>query len=105
MRVSEVMTNNPACCTPDSGLQEVARMMVENDCGCIPVVDSYLEMKPVGTITDRDITVCTVAGGQNPLVMKASDIMSINIATVNPDTSLEECLKTMEERDIRRILV
>ena len=105
MQVKEIMTHNPACCTSDSGLQEVARKMVENDCGCIPIIDSYAGMKPIGTITDRDITVSTVAGGQNPLLMQASDIMSIDLATVKPDTSLEECLRTMEERDIRRILV
>lgn len=105
MQVKEVMTSNPACCTPDSSLQEVARMMIENDCGCIPVVDSQSGMKPVGTITDRDITIRTVAAGQNPVAMKASDIMSIDIATVKPNQSLEECLKAMEEKEIRRILV
>ena len=105
MQVREVMTSSPACCTPDSSLQEVARMMIENDCGCIPVVDSQSGMKPVGTITDRDITVRTVAAGQNPVAMKASDIMSIDIATVKPNQTLEECLKAMEEKDIRRILV
>jgi CBS domain-containing protein len=99
------MTNNPACCMPDSSLQEVARLMVENDCGCIPVVDSQLGMKPIGTITDRDITVRTVASGQNPLEMKASDIMSIDIATIKPSASLEECFDVMEEKEIRRILV
>jgi uncharacterized protein YegP (UPF0339 family)/CBS domain-containing protein len=99
------MSENPACCTPDSSLQEVARMMVENDCGCIPVVVSQSNRKPVGTITDRDITVRTVAAGQNPFDLKASDIMSIDIATVKPNSSLEECIKAMEEKDIRRILV
>ncbi|HEX8246839.1 MAG TPA: DUF1508 domain-containing protein [Pyrinomonadaceae bacterium] len=105
MQVREVMSENPACCTPDSSLQEVARMMIENDCGCIPVVDNQSNKKPVGTITDRDITIRTVAGGQNPLTMKASDIMSIDIATIKPDSSLEECFEAMEQRDIRRILV
>ncbi|HEX8368651.1 MAG TPA: DUF1508 domain-containing protein [Pyrinomonadaceae bacterium] len=105
MQVREVMSENPACCTPDSSLQEVARMMIENDCGCIPVVDNQSNKKPVGTITDRDITIRTVAAAQNPLAMKASDIMSIDIATIQPDSSLEECFRAMEERDIRRILV
>lgn len=105
MLVREVMSDNPACCTPDSSLQEVAQMMIENDCGCIPVVDNQSNKKPVGTITDRDITIRTVAAGQNPVTMKASDIMSIDIATVKPDSSLEECFDAMEARNIRRILV
>lgn len=105
MQVKEIMTENPACCTPDSSLQEVARMMQENDCGCIPVVNSLTEMNPVGTITDRDITIRTLAANQNPINMKASDIMTADIATVAPEMSIEECLRVMEDREIRRVLV
>ena len=105
MQVREIMTENPACCTPDSNLQEVARMMVINDCGCIPVVESQSRKKPVGTITDRDITIRTVAANQNPLDMKASDIMTTDIATITPQTSIEECFNVMEDKEIRRVLV
>jgi len=105
MQVREIMTQNPACCTPDSTLQEVAQMMKENDCGCIPVVNSRLGMKPVGTITDRDITIRTVAANHNPIDMKASDIMTTDIATVNPQMSVEECFDVMEDREIRRVIV
>jgi CBS domain-containing protein len=105
MQVKEIMTQNPTCCTPDSMLQEVARMMKENDCGCIPVVDSRAGMKPVGTITDRDITIRTIADNHNPMNMKASDIMTTNIATVNSQASVEKCFDIMEDKDIRRVLV
>jgi CBS domain-containing protein len=105
MQIREIMTHNPACCTPDSTLQEVAQMMKDNDCGCIPVVDSQAGMKPVGTITDRDITIRTVADSHNPINMKASDIMTTNIATVTPHASIEECFDVMEDREIRRVLV
>ena len=105
MQVREIMTQNPACCTPDSTLQNVARMMQDNDCGCIPVVNSLLEMKPVGTITDRDITIRTVAASHNPINMKAADIMTKDIATVKPQMSVEQCFDVMEDREIRRVLV
>jgi CBS domain-containing protein len=105
MQVREIMTADPACCTPDTDLQEVARMMVEHDCGCIPVVDSQWSMNPVGTITDRDITVRTLATGQNPMNMKASDAMTVGIATIKPDASVQECCDVMEDKKIRRVLV
>ena len=38
MQVRDIMTHDPACCTPDTDLQAVARMMVEQNCGEIPVV-------------------------------------------------------------------
>lgn len=105
MKVSEIMTKNPACCTPDTGLQEVAKMMVDDDCGCIPVVDSQDSKMPVGMITDRDITCRIVAKGQNPLELTAQDAMSNTVVSVTPDTSLEECANLMEESQIRRVAV
>jgi CBS domain-containing protein len=99
------MTQNPACCTPDSTLQEVARLMRENDCGLIPVVNNKGDMKPVGAITDRDITIRTLADNRDPMNMKASDVMTADVATVKPETSLEECFDLMEDREIRRVLV
>jgi CBS domain-containing protein len=105
MQVREIMTQNPTCCTPESTIQDVAQMMAENDCGCIPVVNSLTEMKPVGTITDRDITIRGVAARHNPTDMRASEVMTADLATVTPQMSVEECFGVMEEREIRRVLV
>lgn len=105
MNVKDVMTADPACCTADAPLTEVARMMVECDCGCIPVVDDMENKKPVGMITDRDITIRTVAEGKNPLDLTAADAMTTNAVTVTPDTSLEDCCNLMEQHQIRRIAV
>ena len=105
MNVKEVMTADPACCTADTSLQEVAKLMVANDCGCIPVVDDKNSKKPVGMITDRDITIRTVAEGKNPLDLTVSDAMSPNPVTVTPMTSLEECCNLMESNQVRRVAV
>ena len=99
------MTSDPACCTSDMSLQEVAKLMVDNDCGCIPVVDDTNSKKPVGMITDRDITVRTVAEGKNPLELTVSDAMTANAITVTPLTSLEECCNVMESNQVRRVAV
>ena len=105
MNVKEVMTADPACCTSDMSLQQVAKLMVANDCGCIPVIDDKNSMKPVGMITDRDITVRTVAEGKNPLELTASDAMSPNPITVTPLMSLEACCNLMEANQVRRVAV
>ncbi len=105
MLIKEIMTKNPACCTSDTSLQEVAKMMVDNDCGCIPVVDSEAQKKPIGMITDRDITTRTVAEGKNPLDLTAADAMSNDAVTVTPDTSVEDCSNLMEDKQIRRVAV
>ena len=50
MQVKDLMTPDPTCSTPDTTLQRVAEMMVEHDCGEIPVVDNVASMLPVGVI-------------------------------------------------------
>ena len=105
MQVKDIMTKNPACCTPDTNLQEVARLMVELDCGESPVVQSNQSMKVVGVITDRDITCRTVAVGKNPLEMTAGDCMSTPCITVTPEMSVEDCCHVMEENQVRRVPV
>ncbi|HEX8369141.1 MAG TPA: CBS domain-containing protein [Pyrinomonadaceae bacterium] len=101
--VKIIMTGNPTCCAPDTSLQEVAKMMVDRDCGCIPVVDE--NSKPIGMITDRDITVRAVARGKNPLDLTADKIMTADVYTVTPETSIEECCRLMEQKQVRRVAV
>src|SRR6266478_3975940 len=105
MQVKEVMTSDPACCLADTPLPEVARMMIENDCGEIPVVENQSSKVPIGVVTDRDIVCRTVANGLNPVELTAADCMSQPIVTVTPDMSLEECCRIMEEKLIRRLPV
>src|SRR2546423_1436652 len=104
MQVSEIMTQSPACCGPDANLQEVARLMVEHDCGEIPIVHGN-DNRPIGVITDRDITCRAVAQGKNPLQLKARDCMSSPVLTVTPQMSVEDCCRLMEEKQLRRIPV
>jgi CBS domain-containing protein len=105
MQVKEVMTTDPACCTSETGLREVAQMMVSNDCGEIPVVENMETKMPIGVITDRDIVCRTVARGFDPLDLTAADCMSKPCVTVTPDMSLEECSRILEENRIRRVPV
>lgn len=102
MEVRDLMTADPACCEPDAPLQDVARLMIENDCGAIPVVE---EGEPVGIVSDRDIVSRTVAEGRNPLELTASDVMSSPVETVTEDTSLEDLIDLMEDEQIRRVVV
>lgn len=104
MRVEEIMTRDPACCMPDTKLHEVAQLMADRDVGQIPVVDS-ISRKPVGVVTDRDITVRAVARGRNPLDLTVRDVMSSPAVTTTPDARLEDAARTLEDRRVRRMPV
>lgn len=102
MDVREVMTEKPACCAPEDSVQEAARLMVENDCGEVPVLDETGQ--PVGVITDRDIACRCVAEGKD-LNTPVSEVMSAPVVTVTPDADLDDCCARMEESQVRRIPV
>ena len=103
--VSQIMTPDVICATADTPLGEIAQLMRDNDCGAIPIIDNVESIRPIGVITDRDITVRTVAEGRNPLELTARDAMSEGAVTIEPDADLEECLDLMEENQLRRIIV
>ena len=99
----EIMTPAPQCCSGETTLNEVANLMVEADCGEIPVTDSSNRL--IGVITDRDIVCRVVAKGKNPSEVTAKECMTEPVVVVNEDTKLEDVVAVMEENQIRRVPV
>jgi CBS domain-containing protein len=103
MLARDVMTADPACCTPNTTLDQVARLMTQKNCGEIPVVDA--EDHPIGVITDRDIVCRVVADGKNPSGHTAQQYMTQPAVTVRSDATLQDVMSTMERHQIRRVPV
>ncbi|MEP7117180.1 MAG: CBS domain-containing protein [Acidobacteriota bacterium] len=99
----DVMTPDPQCCTAEQTLTEVAKMMVQHNCGQIPVVDS--QRKLIGVVTDRDIVSRVVAEGRNPSMVTAREAMTQPVISVTPESSLEATMGKMEQHQIRRVPV
>ena len=99
----DFMTPDPACCRPHTMLDQVAKMMVQYDCGEIPVIDSG--DRPVGVVTDRDIVCRMVAEGKNPMAYPAETCMSESVVTVRVDAPIGDVVSTMERYQVRRVPV
>ena len=99
----DVMTANPACCTPETPIDQVARLMVQHDCGEIPVIDPAEQV--IGVVTDRDIVCRVVAVGKNPMAYPASSCMSELVVTVPTTAPISEVLSAMERHQVRRVPV
>ena len=99
--ITSVMTANPCCCRENTPLKDVAQMMIDNDCGMIPVVDA--DNRPLGVVTDRDIAVRLVATGKADA--SAADAMSTPCHSVAADSSVQDAVKLMESAKIRRVPV
>lgn len=100
----DLMTENPAVCTPETTARDAARLMEENDCGSLPVVETRDTMKLTGIVTDRDLALRILGRGQNPDT-RISEAMTRNVAAVRRDDNLDEVERLMGEQQVRRIPV
>ncbi|MFM2041873.1 MAG: hypothetical protein RLY86_449 [Pseudomonadota bacterium] len=102
MKIRDIMTRDVELVSPDTPLQEAARLMRDADTGFLPVgADDRL----VGTVTDRDITVRCVAEGADPARATVRDAMTDELVYVFDDQDGAEAAQIMADRHIRRLPV
>ena len=101
--VTSVMSSNPGCCNSSTPIKTVAQLMIDHDCGMIPVVDEA--GKPIGAVTDRDIAIRIVARGMDANACTAGDAMTSPVRTISTDTTLYDATCVMEAEKIRRVIV
>lgn len=102
MQVKEAMHKGVEWMQPTASVVEISRRMKEHDIGSIPIGEND---RLIGMVTDRDIVVKGLADGANVQNMTARDVMTSGIAYCHDDDELGEALKTMEDRQIRRLPV
>ncbi len=103
MRVSDVMTRNPATVSMDTTVQEVARLMADKDVGFVPIVDNQGVV--CGTVTDRDIVVRVTAKGLDAKTSKLRDFGANSVISVSPEDDISRAQELMKQHQVQRILV
>ena len=101
MRVSEIMTKAAVTDQSDDTLAEAARRMWRQQTGSLLVVDGE---DLVGIVTERDILKAAAAGTRLEET-RISEVMSKDLVTVGPGTSVREAAKVMADRWIRHLPV
>ena len=104
MQVHEMMTQQPACCTPDETVQRAAQLMKEHDCGCLPVVEDSRTKRVIGTVTDRDLACRGLAAGKGPDTT-VREVMSKDPTCCRPGDDIGEVERVMAEKQVRRVPV
>jgi CBS domain-containing protein len=102
MKVKDVMHKGAEWIAPQTALADVARRMRDLDIGAIPVGEND---RLIGMVTDRDITCRGVADGQDWTKLTARDVMSKGIVYCNDTEELEDALRIMEQKQVRRLPV
>lgn len=103
MKANEIMTSQPVCVTPDTPIQEAARLMKDQNVGMLPVVQNEGSKQLIGVITDRDITIRHVAEGHTSAACPVSEAMTDNVTTASPESDVGEVMAIMGREQVRRI--
>ena len=100
-KLKDLMSRDVKVISPDMSIREAAKQMRDGDFGMLPVGEND---RMIGTISDRDIAIRAVAEGKGADT-KVRDVTSDGVAWAYEDNSVEEAVKIMSERQVRRLPV
>jgi predicted transcriptional regulator len=99
--VKDIMSSPVITIDENGSVRKVAQLMDKNDVGSVMVTNK--ESKPVGIITERDL-VRRVLSKNTPLSkIKAKQVMTSPVLTIDPDETLTEAARKMSKLNMRRL--
>ena len=103
MNVKSLMTSAPRTCTLATNLAEAAVLMLDADCGILPVVDEAGKL--VGVVTDRDMYIALATRNMLASQLTVGEVARGKVFTCGPDDDVQSALATMKQHHVRRLPV
>jgi CBS domain-containing protein len=103
MKVKDLMTPQPRTCTRSTNLAEAAALMLDADCGILPVLDE--QGKLAGVVTDRDMYIALATRNTVASQLTVGDVARAQVFTCGPDDDVHKALATMKQHHVRRLPV
>jgi CBS domain-containing protein len=106
MKIEQIMTKDPACCTPEDEVEVAAEIMRRLDTGIVPVTKELSHpSKLLGVVTDRDLCLGVVAAGKERTSIRIGELMSTKLTVCRPSDTAEQALARMKRGKVRRLPV
>jgi CBS domain-containing protein len=102
MQVKDAMHKTAEWAEATTPVQLVAAKMRDLDIGAIPIGEKD---RLVGMVTDRDIAMRAVAAGKDANKLTARDVMSNGIVYCRDTEDVNDAVRIMEQKQIRRLPV
>ncbi len=103
MSVGAVCTRTVITVAPNESVRGAAKRMADNEVGTLVILDAH--ERPIGIITDRDISVRCVARDLNPDTTPVAAVMTSPVMAVTEATPIEDALTKMARVKARRLVV
>ncbi len=101
MKVSDIMTDATVWDAPDDTLSEASSKMWQQQTGSLLIMESG---RLLGIVTERDV-LRTVGEGHDPKNVSLRDVMTSDVVTIKPDTTLQDAADIMFEKWFRHLPV
>jgi len=101
MLVKDVMSSPVVTVEEDAPANKVADLIDKHGLGCIIVTSK--KGKALGIITERDLVTRVVTKNVKPSSVRAKEVMTSPLLTIEPDESISEAAKKMNRLNIRRL--
>lgn len=102
MRVKEIMSSPAITEDEDASVNRILKHMEQSRVGSVVITK---EGKSVGITVDYDIAAKVILKDRNPDEVRAKEIMSSPLITVESDASVEEACGLLARKGIRRLPV
>ncbi len=101
MLVKDVMSSPVVTTDEDETTNKVAVAMDKEGLGAVIVTNK--QKKSIGIITERDLVIRVIAKNQKPDEVKAKEIMTTPLVTIEPEATVSDAARRMNRLDIRRL--
>ena len=88
--------------SPKATVFEAIESMAQKNVGALPVVESD---RLIGIISERDYTRKVILKGKSSKETPVKEIMTERVLTVDPSTSVADCMKVMTKQHVRHLPV
>jgi CBS domain-containing protein len=102
VKVKDIMTGDARTCSPDTNLAAAAAVMLDADCGILPVV---ADGRLVGVVTDRDMYIALATRNTRASDITVGEVVQAPVYTCGPDDDVRTALETMKQHCVRRLPV
>jgi CBS domain-containing protein len=101
MLVRDVMSSPVVTMDEDESSNKAAANMDMHDLGAVIVTNKA--GKSIGIITERDLVIRVIAKNLKPDTVKAKEIMTTPLVTIEPEATISDAARRMTRLDIRRL--
>jgi CBS domain-containing protein len=105
MKVSSMMTSDVGTCVQDETLDKAAKIMLERDCGVVPIVEGRDSDRLAGIVTDRDICMAACTTGRMLGQISIDEAMTKNVTSCRASDEMDAAEQLMQQAQVHRLPV